>query len=220
MIFILFGRSLREYLVIIPAVLICLMFLEVAHGLVANWMGDDTAKRQGRLTLNPLDHLDPLGTLCMVFFGFGWAKPVPVNPSRFKRPKLGMTLTALAGPVANFLLSFVLIFVAVLLQVALPGQRVALAVAEFFLQTGILSVGLGVFNLIPIPPLDGSRVLQALLPGRLYYKFFNYQVYFQIALLVLLFLGALNGLVATLQIDMLNLIIRGVSGLLGLFGVV
>lgn len=196
------------------------MFHEVAHGLVANWMGDDTAKRQGRLTLNPLDHLDPLGTLCMVFFGFGWAKPVPVNPSRFKRPKLGMTLTALAGPVANFLLSFVLIFVAVLLQVALPGQRVALAVAEFFLQTGILSVGLGVFNLIPIPPLDGSRVLQALLPGRLYYKFFNYQVYFQIALLVLLFLGALNGLVATLQIDMLNLIIRGVSGLLGLFGVV
>lgn len=220
MIFILFGRSLREYLVIIPAVLICLMFHEVAYGLVANWMGDDTAKRQGRLTLNPLDHLDPLGTLCMVFFGFGWAKPVPVNPSRFKRPKLGMTLTALAGPVANFLLSFVLIFVAVLLQVALPGQRVALAVAEFFLQTGILSVGLGVFNLIPIPPLDGSRVLQALLPGRLYYKFFNYQVYFQIALLVLLFLGALNGLVATLQIDMLNLIIRGVSGLLGLFGVV
>ena len=199
------------------------MFHEVAHGLVANWMGDDTAKRQGRLAaLNPLDHLDPLGTLCMVFFGFGWAKPVPVNPSRFKRPKLGMTLAALAGPVAN-------------LSAQLcpdpswpccskwhcPGNGVALAVAEFFLQTGILSVGLGVFNLIPIPPLDGCRVLQALLPeADFYYKFFNYQVYFQIALLVLLFLGALNGLVATLQIDMLNLIIRGVSGLLGLFGVV
>ena len=105
-----FGNSLQKYMILIPAVLIALMFHELAHGLVAYWLGDDTAKRAGRLTLNPLDHLDPLGTLCMIFFGFGWAKPVPVNTSRFRHRKVGMALTALAGPLANFLLSFVLIF--------------------------------------------------------------------------------------------------------------
>ena len=158
-----FGNSLQKYMILIPAVLIALMFHELAHGLVAYWLGDDTAKRAGRLTLNPLDHLDPLGTLCMIFFGFGWAKPVPVNTSRFHHRKVGMALTALAGPLANFLLSFVLIFAALLMQTLAPTNQILLALSRFFIQTGQLSVCLGVFNLIPIPPLDGSRVLQVCL---------------------------------------------------------
>ncbi len=213
------GGSLRGYLIIIPAVLICLTFHEAAHGLAAYWLGDDTAKRSGRLTLNPLDHLDPIGTLCMVFFGFGWAKPVPVNTSRFRNQKAGMALTALAGPTANFLLSVLLILAAVLLEVYAGGNRFAAALAQFFLQTGQLSVGLGVFNLLPVPPLDGSRVLQVALPNRLYYKFYNYQAYFQIALLLLLFLGAFNNILYTLQAGMTNVILRIVSALLGLFGI-
>ena len=119
-----FGNSLQKYMILIPAVLIALMFHELAHGLVAYWLGDDTAKRAGRLTLNPLDHLDPLGTLCMIFFGFGWAKPVPVNTSRFRHRKVGMALTALAGPLANFLLSFVLILIALLMQTLAPTNQI------------------------------------------------------------------------------------------------
>ena len=209
------GGSLRGYLIIIPAVLICLTFHELAHGLVAYWMGDDTAKRAGRLTLNPLDHLDPMGTLCMVFFGFGWAKPVPVNTSRFKNRKVGMALTALAVPLANFLLSILLIFLAVLLQMHTENRFVT-ALAGFLAQTGQLSISLGVFNLLPIPPLDGSRVLQVFLPDSLYYKYYNYQVYFQIALIVLLFLGAFNNVLYWLQQGMANVIFRIVFSLLRL----
>lgn len=209
------GGSLRQYLILIPAVLICLTFHELAHGLVACWLGDDTAKRAGRLTLNPLDHLDPIGTLCMVFFGFGWAKPVPVNTSRFKNRKVGMALTALAGPLANFLLSIVLIFVAVLLQLHVQNRFVT-AMTSFLFQTGQLSISLGVFNLLPIPPLDGSRVLQVVLPDSLYYKYYNYQAYFQIALIVLLFLGAFNSVLYRLQQGMANVILNIVFRLLQL----
>ena len=213
-----FGNSLRNYMILIPAVLIALMFHELAHGLVAYWLGDDTAKRAGRLTLNPLDHLDPLGTLCMIFFGFGWAKPVPVNTSRFRHRKVGMALTALAGPLANFLLSFVLIFIALLMQTLSPGNQILLALSRFFIQTGQLSVCLGVFNLIPIPPLDGSRVLQVLLPNKIYYKLYRYEAYFQIGLIVLLFLGAFNNLLYTLQVDMLSLIVEGAARVLSVLG--
>ena len=194
------------------------MFHEVAHGLVAYWLGDDTAKKQGRLSLNPIEHLDPMGTLCMVLFGFGWAKPVPVNPFRFKHRKAYMAITALAGPIANFLLGFVLLLISALGLSLAPEARVMGAVGNFFFQTAMLSIGLGVFNLIPIPPLDGSRVLQAFLPDRLYYKMFNYQAYFQLGLMVLLFLGALDGVIGRLQIGMVSGILSVVQGLLGLFG--
>ena len=184
-----FGNSLRNYMIIIPAVLIALMFHELAHGLVAYWLGDDTAKRAGRLTLNPLDHLDPLGTLCMIFFGFGWAKPVPVNTSRFRHRKVGMALTALAGPVSNFLLSFVLIFAALLMQTLAPTNQILLALSRFFIQTGQLSVCLGVFNLIPIPPLDGSKVLAMFLPNSAYGQLMRYERYGILVLLALSWLG-------------------------------
>ena len=212
------GNLLQKYIIVIPAVLIALMFHELAHGLVAYWLGDDTAKKAGRLTLNPLDHLDPLGTLCMVLFGFGWAKPVPVNTSRFRNRKMGMALTALAGPLANFLLSFVLIFAALLMQSLAPGSRILLALSRFFVQTGQLSVCLGVFNLLPVPPLDGSRVLQVLLPNKIYYKLYQYEAYFQIGLIVLLFLGAFNNLLYTLQMGMLSYIIKAASWILSAVG--
>ena len=184
-----FGKSLQKYMILIPAVLIALMFHELAHGLVAYWLGDDTAKRAGRLTLNPLDHLDPLGTLCMIFFGFGWAKPVPVNTSRFRHRKVGMALTALAGPLANFLLSFVLILIALLMQTLAPANQILLALSRFFIQTGQLSVCLGVFNLIPIPPLDGSKVLAMFLPNSAYGQLMRYERYGILVLLALSWLG-------------------------------
>lgn len=130
-----------------------------------------------------------------------------------------MALTALAGPMANFLLSILLILAAVLLEVYAGGSRFVMALAQFFVQTGQLSVSLGVFNLLPIPPLDGSRVLQVVLPDSLYYKFYNYQAYFQIALILLLFLGAFNNILYTLQASMTGVILRVVSALLGLFGI-
>ena len=154
----------------------------------------------------------------MIFFGFGWAKPVPVNTSRFRHRKVGMALTALAGPLANFLLSFVLILIALLMQTLAPTNQILLALSRFFIQTGQLSVCLGVFNLIPIPPLDGSRVRQVLLPNRIYYKLYQYEAYFQIGLIVLLFLGAFNNLLYTLQVDMLSLIVGGAARVLSVLG--
>ena len=191
-----FGKSLQKYMILIPAVLIALMFHELAHGLVAYWLGDDTAKRAGRLTLNPLDHLDPLGTLCMIFFGFGWAKPVPGNTSRFRHRKVGMALTALAGPLANFLLSFVLILIALLMQTLAPANQILLALSRFFIQTGQLSVCLGVFNLIPIPPLDGSKVLAAFLPDHAYFQLMRYERYGMLLLIFLSFRGVGGGVIS------------------------
>ena len=114
------------------------------------------------MTLNPLAHLDPIGALCLIFFHFGWAKPVPVNAANFKRPKLGMALTALAGPVSNFVLAFVSLFAFVFC--VLQGGGVFNALANFFQIMAVMSLGLGLFNLIPIPPLDGSKVLWPFLP--------------------------------------------------------
>lgn len=142
-------------LVLLPAIVACLVLHEAGHGLAAYLLGDRTARDAGRLTLNPLDHVDPVGLLMMLFFGFGWAKPVPVDPSRFGNPKAGMALTALAGPLANVLTAFV----AVRLATFAPG-----AVGSFLSDVAGLSVGLAAFNLIPIPPLDGSRLVLPFLP--------------------------------------------------------
>ena len=158
-----------EHLPFALMVIISLPFHEFAHGFIANRLGDDTAYYQGRLTLNPFAHLDLFGTISMIVFGFGWAKPVPVNPTRFKcNMRLGMALTALAGPVSNLLLS--LVFMIISKGMFLLGQ--ATEVDFFFVLnwlTFIISytnILLAFFNLIPIPPLDGSRILSYFLPYR------------------------------------------------------
>lgn len=168
---------------------------ECAHGWMAKALGDDTAERSGRLTLNPIHHLDLLGTICMLLFGIGWGKPVPVNPSRCRKVKSGktaMALTALAGPVSNILLS--LIFMIIYKVVFYTCGSVANI--AYFLSALIfiidINLFLAVFNLIPIPPFDGSRILLAFLPTKWYFGIMKYERYIQIGILLLLWSGILS----------------------------
>ena len=190
-------------------VIFCILPLhEYAHGWMAERLGDHTARYAGRLTLNPLASLDPIGALFLLLFGFGWAKPVPVDMRYFKNPKWGMALCALAGPVSNFLLAALCMPLAYgALYAALGGAMTGAWVwlFDFLIQTALLSIGLGVFNLIPIPPLDGSKVLFAFLPDRLYEKLMRYERYGMLALLVLIAVGALNGVVNTMYAAVLRL---------------
>ena len=169
--------SLRDLLLRLLAVLLCLTIHELSHGLAAYALGDPTAKRNHRLSLNPLRHIDWFGFAMLAVAGFGWAKPVPVNPNYFRRPKLGMALTALAGPVSNFLLSLILLALVRPLSVVTHGGSISGTVLEFLVRAAVLSVGLGLFNLIPIPPLDGSKVLFSLLPERQYNLLLRYERY-------------------------------------------
>ena len=180
---------LGDLLMRVAAVLLCLVVHETCHGLAAYAMGDPTAKRMHRLSLNPLHHIDWFGLAAMLVAGFGWAKPVPVDMRYFKNPKKGMALSALAGPVSNFILTVVLLFAMRFLEVFVPATAVTLWIYEFFLTVALLSVGLGLFNLLPIPPLDGSKVLFALLPDSSYMKLMRYERYGMILLMLLVFTG-------------------------------
>ncbi len=161
---------------------------ECAHGLAASWMGDYTARDMGRTTLNPLAHLDPYGSLLLLLTGLGWAKPVPVDARNFRNPKQGMALTALAGPAANILLALVLLVLYKLLKLTRPVWVVEIALI-IMIQT---TVHLAVFNMIPIPPLDGSRLLTALLPDRAYYTVMRYERVIMAVLMLALFTGVLS----------------------------
>ena len=171
------------------AIFLCLTVHETCHGLAAYALGDPTAKSMHRLSLNPLRHIDWIGLLMMFAVGFGWAKPVPVDPRYFKKPKQGMALTALAGPVSNLLLAAAALALLRGAVLVLPGTNWAIWLVNFLLELSVLSVGLGLFNLIPIPPLDGSKVLAAFLPDRAYVTLMRYERYGILVLLVLSFLN-------------------------------
>lgn len=188
-----------QYLMAIIAVLsrcfvvfCCLPIHELAHGLMAYALGDRTAKNQGRLSLNPLAHLNPIGTVMIFLFGIGYANPVPVNPRNFKNVKGGMALTALAGPSANLLMGFISVWGYYIFASVGAGNSFLYAVAMFFLYAAQINVMLAVFNLLPIPPLDGSKIVAAVLPDKVYYKYMMYERYIMIALMVLLFIGVLD----------------------------
>ena len=177
---------------VIPA-LVCIMIHEVSHGLAAYWMGDETAKRQGRLSLNPLRHIDPMGLVMLVIFRFGWARPVNVDMRSFRNPKRGMALTALAGPASNFLLAaFLMAVYGFFFTPLYLSGKTGNTVLDLLSRTIILSIGLGVFNMFPIPPLDGSKVLFSLLPDNMYYKLMQYERYGMIIMVVLLMTGILS----------------------------
>lgn len=183
-----FG-TLRDAAVQLLAVLFCLTVHETCHGLAALALGDPTAKRQHRLSLNPLRHIDWFGLLMMLVAGFGWARPVPVNPNYFKKPRQGMALTALAGPSSNLLLALLLLIPARLIYTYAHYSVFNQTALDFLTSTAALSIGLGLFNLIPIPPLDGSKVLAVLLPERAYRWLMRYERFGIFALWLLVALG-------------------------------
>ncbi len=196
------AGKLISLLVSAAAALLCITVHEAAHAWTANRMGDPTARERGRLSLNPLHHIDPLGLVCMIACGFGWARPVPIDPRRFRRPKLGMGLTALAGPVSNVLLAIVLFLLNSVTRFifAYSGYKMGWAyVSNFLLVCGGLSAGLAVFNLFPIPPLDGSKVFFLVLPEKAYWGLMRYERYGMLVLMLLLFLGVLDGPLQALQ---------------------
>lgn len=202
-----FGR-LTELLVTAAAAVLCICLHETCHGLAALAMGDPTAKRMGRLTLNPIKHIDLMGLVMLVVAKFGWAKPVPVEPRYFRHPKLGMVITALAGPLSNIFLSAlaaagytVSMFYAIELDLAFLE-----ILADFFYIVFYLSAGLAVFNLLPVPPLDGSKVLFSLLPEKAYWVLLRYERYGMIAMMVLLLTGVLD--------IPLNILRNGLTGFL------
>ncbi len=168
-------NNIAIILISVVASLIALTVHEYAHGYAAYKLGDNTAKLMGRLTLNPLHHLDPMGVLCMVLFHFGWAKPVPINPYYFKNPKKGFAITALAGPLINLIMGFFSAMLYVLSLKLLPMNTVFIYIIVFFQYFSLINIGLGVFNLIPIPPFDGSRILNTLLPDKIYFKIMKYE---------------------------------------------
>lgn len=202
-------QIIAEILAVLLIVFLILPFHEWAHAFTASLLGDKSVKYRGRLSLNPLSHIDPFGALCLLLFGFGWARPVPIDPRNFKNPKAGMAITAVMGPVANLI-------------AALAGMLVfnginAFAPTFFFSEVGSFiltflsyyiscNIGLAVFNLIPIPPLDGSKVLFVFLPDKAVSFFYKYQQIFFIALFVLLYAGVLN--------PILNIATNGLYGAL------
>ena len=189
--------SLLDAVLRVAAVLLCLTVHETCHGLAAYALGDPTAKSMHRLSLNPLRHIDWLGLFMMLAAGFGWAKPVPVDPRYFKKPKEGMALTALAGPVSNFLLALLLMFISKMIYLYAPYSAALDVLFTFCLYTAApLSIGLGLFNLIPIPPLDGSKVIAVLLPDEMYVKLMRYERYGMLLLLALSLLGISGGFIS------------------------
>ena len=196
-------EGIASTLLSLPVILFSLSLHEYAHGYIANKLGDPTAKNLGRLTLDPLKHLDPIGFICMLLFGFGWAKPVMINSRNFKKPRRDMALSAIAGPIANLILGFVFMILTYIAQdiiysvpewakMLFEPFSVPSLVFEFLSRGALLNVYLAVFNLLPIPPFDGSRFFYIFLPVKWYFGIMKYERIIMIVMLILLWTDVLT----------------------------
>lgn len=196
-----FGRQeILSLLISIPGLLLAITVHEFSHGWAAYLMGDNTARYSGRLSLNPMHHLDLVGALCMLFFRFGWAKPVPINPQNFKNHRLGVIVVSLAGPVSNFLLGFISCILYYIMVIVVHSTAIwAEFVSQILLYSVFMNVGLMIFNLIPVPPLDGSKILLEFLPYKMKYKIYQYERYFSLILLIMVYAGTMTPVLSILQ---------------------
>lgn len=215
-----FNEFLDNLIYILPAVLISLSVHEFAHAFVSYKLGDVSQRSRGRLTLNPLKHLDPGGTLCLLFFGFGWAKPVQIDPYNFRNRKEGMMWTALAGPLMNFIVAFIAVLIhGLLFRFGLEwiiSSSVGSYVNILVIVLAQINVGLGIFNLIPIPPLDGSKILAGILNEETYFKLMKYENYFMLVIILLLASGILDVPLIQARTTILDAFLNVVNMLLGL----
>ena len=211
--------KLFDLMITIPTVLIALTFHEVAHGFVAYKLGDSTAKYMGRLSLNPLKHLDPIGALCMVLCGFGWARPVPVDMRQFKNPKVGMAICAMAGPMTNLILGFFGAFLYWAMIVIFPDVRYNWQLMSLLSIFGVLNIYLAIFNLIPLPPFDGSRILSAFLSDKYYIKLLQYERHIALGFFLILFADSrfLGGYITGALSSVVFWIFNGFLSLFNLF---
>ena len=203
--------SIPTLVITIPVFLLALTVHEFAHGWVANWLGDPTARLQGRLTLNPIAHLDPIGTLALVFIGFGWARPVPVDSRYLKRPQRDMMLVAAAGPASNLVLAVLSAFCVRMIPWSATGAEwiwlVKPVLLMLYTSVGV-NVILAVFNLLPIPPLDGSRVLSGLLPLRQAINLSRLEPYGGIIIFLLFITGVMNPMFGLAQHTITRALLR------------
>ena len=191
--------DLLNVMLTLVASLICISLHELCHGIVAYKLGDNTAKAQGRLSLNPIRHIDPVGLLMMVVFRVGWAKPVPVNMFNFKNPKKGMAITAFAGPLCNIVLTLISLFLYGLFFIPLAESVVGAHVLHLFELIAYISLGFAVFNLIPLPPLDGSKMVYSVLKDEHYEKVLDYEGYGSLILIILMLTGVLGTPIAVIR---------------------
>ena len=188
---------------------------EAAHGYTAYLLGDDTARQDGRLSFNPLHHIDPLGFLCLILFHFGWARPVRCDASKFKHPRLGMAAVAAAGPLSNFILAFVLMLSGML--VFMINNRFCAALAVFLMITAQYSIFLGIFNAIPLPILDGFHIISPLLPRRVLEFVYRYQHYMWLLLIVLIYSDVLSPFLSSAAYAVYDMIYRAAVALISVF---
>ncbi|MBQ2896844.1 MAG: site-2 protease family protein [Clostridia bacterium] len=202
-----FYRILNIILTVLAAV-ISITVHEVSHGLMAYKCGDNTAKVYGRLSFNPLKHIDWIGAICLVLFKFGWAKPVPVNQYNFNNRKKGIILVSLAGPCSNFIMAFIAMLLVAIIPVT--GMVTSIA-ATFFWMLLYLNIGLGIFNLIPIPPLDGSKILAEFLKGGAKYRYLSIERYGSVILLLVFAIRPLNNIFSSFLGFFQGLVLSGFS---------
>lgn len=201
-------QTILTYIVIYFALLVSLILHENAHGVAALYMGDTTAKDSGRLSLNPLKHLSPVGTLSLLIFHFGWAKPVPINPYKFRKKKLGNFLVSISGIITNFLLAFIFLVIFNFVISEVDANPYLILFVKSMVQYNVL---LGVFNLIPLPPLDGSKIVMTFLPDKVNYKLLSMERYTNMILIALIFTGAISKVV----LYMSDFVLKFMYGLLG-----